>query len=192
MQVLSCYHFVMDTNTAIFERRTVHAFNSRKVDEELIFNAINAANQAPCHRLTFPWRFYSIGISKRNEILKLAIDIKSSKKLLDENSKKIIRDKFLNPSHLLISSQILNKDELIKKEDYAACACAIQNLALSLASSGVQIKWSSGDIIRSKRIYNILNIDSKLEEIIGFIWVGYGKILPEIKRPLIKEIYKKI
>ena len=192
MQVLSCYHFIMDTNTAIFERRTVHAFNSRKVDEELIFNAINAANQAPCHRLTFPWRFYSIGISKRNEILKLAIDIKSSKKALNENSKKIIRDKFLNPSHLLISSQILNKDELIKKEDYAACACAIQNLALSFASSGVQMKWSSGEIIRSKRIYNILNIDSKLEEIIGFIWVGYGKILPEIKRPLIKEIYKQI
>jgi len=182
----------MDTNTAIFERRTVHAFNSKKVDEKLIFNAINAANQAPCHRLTFPWRFYSIGISKRNEILKLAIDIKSSKKLLDENSKKIIRDKFLNPSHLLISSQILNKDELIKKEDYAACACAIQNLAISLASSRVNIKWSSGEIIRSKRIYKILNIDPVLEEIIGFIWVGYGKILPEIKRPMIKEIYKQI
>ena len=114
------------------------------------------------------------------------------KRQLDESSKKILRDKFLNPSHLLISSQILNKDELIKKEDYAACACAIQNLAISLASSGVQIKWSSGEIIRSKRIYNILNIDSKLEEIIGFIWVGYGKILPEIKRPLIKEIYKQI
>ena len=80
----------MDTNTAIFERRTVHAFNSKKVDEKLIYNAINAANQAPCHRLTFPWRFYSIGKSKRNEILKLAIDIKSSKKSLDENSKKIL------------------------------------------------------------------------------------------------------
>ena len=129
---------------------------------------------------------------QRNEILKLAIDIKSSKKSLDENSKKILKDKFLNPSHLLISSQILNKDELIKKEDYAACACSIQNLAISLASSGVQIKWSSGEIIRSKRIYNILNIDRTLEEIIGFIWVGYGKILPEIKRPLIKEIYKQI
>ena len=192
VQEVNCYYLVMDVNNAIFERRTVHAFNSKKVEEKLIYNAINAANQAPCHRLTFPWRFYSIGISKRNEILKLAIDIKSSKKSLDENSKKIIKDKFLNPSHLLISSQILNKDELIKKEDYAACACAIQNLALSLASSGVQIKWSSGEIIRSKRIYNILNIDSKLEEIIGFIWVGYGKILPKIKRPLIKEIYKQI
>ena len=33
----------MDTNTAIFERRTVHAFNSKKVDEKLIYNAINAA-----------------------------------------------------------------------------------------------------------------------------------------------------
>ena len=182
----------MDTKTAIFERRTVHTFNSKKVNEKLIYNAIHAANQAPCHRLTFPWRFYSIGASKRNEILELAIDIKSSKQSLDENSKKIIRNKFLNPSHLLISSQILNKDKLKKKEDYAACACAIQNLAISLASSRVNIKWSTGEIIRSKRIYNILNIDPKLEEIIGFIWVGYGKILPKISRPFIKEIYKTI
>ena len=182
----------MDTKTAIFERRTIHAFNSKKVDEKLIFDAINAANQAPCHKLTFPWRFYSISSSKRNEILKLAIDIKNSQTLLNENSKKLIRDKFLNPSHLIVSSQILNKDKLIEKEDYAACSCAIQNLAISLASNEVSIKWSTGEIIRSKEIYNILNIDSESEEIIGFIWVGYGKKGPKISRPLINEIYKQL
>lgn len=182
----------MDTKTAIFERRTIHAFNSKKVDEKLIFDAINAANQAPCHKLTFPWRFYSISSSKRNEILKLAIDIKNSQTLLNENSKKLIRNKFLNPSHLIVSSQILNKDKLIEKEDYAACSCAIQNLAISLASNEVSIKWSTGKIIRSKEIYNILNIDSESEEIIGFIWVGYGKKGPKISRPLINEIYKQL
>ena len=182
----------MDIKTAIFERRTIHAFNSKKVPEKLIYEAINAANQAPCHKLTFPWRFYSISKSKRNEILKVAIDIKSSKKSLNENSKKIIRDKFLNPSHLIVSSQILNKDKFIEKEDYAACSCAIQNLAISLAGNGVNIKWATGDITRNKKIYKILDIDSKSEEIIGFIWVGYGKKLPEISRPLINEIYKQI
>ena len=182
----------MDAKTAIFERRTIHAFNSKKVDEKLIFDAINAANQAPCHKLTFPWRFYSISSSKRNEILKLAIDIKKSQTLLNDNSKKLIRNKFLNPSHLIVSSQILNKDKLIEKEDYAACSCAIQNLAISLASNEVSIKWSTGEIIRSKEIYNILNIDSESEEIIGFIWVGYGKKGPKISRPLINEIYKQL
>ncbi len=182
----------MEAKTAIFERRTIHAFNSKKVPENLIFDAINAANQAPCHKLTFPWRFYSISTSKRNEILKLAIDIKSSKKSLNEHSIKIIREKFQNPSHLIVSSQILNKNKLIEKEDYAACSCAIQNLAISLASNGVSIKWSTGEIIRSKNIYNILNIDSESEEIIGLIWVGYGKKGAEISRPLINEIYKQI
>ena len=182
----------MDTNTAIFERRTVHAFNSKKVDEKLIYNAINAANQAPCHRLTFPWRFYSIGISKRNEILKLAIDIKSSKKSLDENSKKIIKNKFLNPSHLLISSQILNKDELIKKEDYAACACAIQNLSLSLVEDDVGCKWSTGKITTDPNTYRIAEINPIEEEIIGFIWIGYGTIPPLIKRPATSIIYREL
>jgi len=182
----------MDAKTAIFGRRTVHAFNSKKVPEKLIYDAINAANYAPCHKLTFPWRFYSISTLKRKEILELAIDMKSDKKSLNENSKKIIREKFLNPSHLIVSSQILNKDKFIEKEDYAACSCAIQNLAISLASNGVSIKWSTGEITRSKKIYNILNIHSESEEIIGFIWIGYGKKGPEISRPLINEIYKQI
>jgi len=81
---------------------------------------------------------------------------------------------------------------LIKKEDYAACSCAIQNLSLSLTSSGVFTKWSTGAITRNPEIYNISEIDSKKEEIIGFIWIGYGKELPKISRPLISQIYKKI
>jgi len=182
----------MDTKEAIFKRRTIHLFDKQKVSETIIENAIEAANQAPCHRLTFPWRFYSVGHQKRIQIFELALNIKFPNKNIDDKSKNLFSKKYLDPSHLLLASQVLNEDQLIKKEDYAACSCAIQNLSLSLTTSGVFTKWSSGSITRNPEIYNIAEIDSKKEEIIGFIWIGYGNELPQISRPLISEIYKKI
>ena len=182
----------MDARKAIFNRRTIHSFENKKVSENIIRESIEAANQAPCHRLTFPWRFYSVSLKKRIQILDLAIEIKSKKKQIDENAENIIREKYLNPSHLLITSQILNKELTIQKEDYAACSCAIQNLCISLASEGVFSKWSTGEITKKKETYEILDINSHEEEIIGFIWIGYGKNLPKISRPLIDQIYKEI
>ena len=87
---------------------------------------------------------------------------------------------------------MLNDDEFIRKEDYAACSCSIQNLSLFLASKGISTKWSTGIITREPKIYNLTNIDSQIEEIIGFIWIGYGNKFPIISRPPISQIYKKI
>ena len=182
----------MNTKKAIFTRRTIHIFDKKKVDETIIENAIEAANQAPCHRLTFPWRFYSVGLQKRIKILELALDIKFKNKNIDDKSKNLLSKKYLDPSHLLLASQALNDDQLIRKEDYAACSCAIQNLSLLLTTSGVFTKWSTGAITRNPKIYDIAGINSSKEELIGFIWIGYGKELPEISRPLISNIYKKI
>jgi len=182
----------MDAKEAIFVRRTIHFFENKKVSENIIRDSIEAANQAPCHRFTFPWRFYSVSLKTRMQILDLAIEIKSYKKQVDENVENIIREKFLNPSHLLITSQILNKDLTIQKEDYAACSCAIQNLCISLASDGVFTKWSTGAITKNPKTYEIIDINSQVEEIIGFIWIGYGKSLPKITRPLFDQIYKEI
>ena len=182
----------MDAKKAILNRRTIHFFENKKVSENIIKDSIESANQAPCHRFTFPWRFYSMSLKKRMQILDLAIEIKSNKKQIDENTENIIKEKYLNPSHLLITSQILNKEPAIQKEDYAACSCAIQNLCISLASDGVFSKWSTGVITKNPKTYEIIGLNAKIEEIIGFIWIGYGKNLPKITRPLIDQIYKEI
>ncbi len=182
----------MDAQKAIFIRRTIHSFENKKVSNNIIRNAIEAANQAPCHKLTYPWRFYSIGEKKRMEILDLAMKIKSQNKKFDDKSKNVIKEKFLNPSHLLIASQMLNEDQIIRKEDYAACSCAIQNLSISLTAEGVFTKWSTGSITTNPKTYKIADINPIKEEIIGFIWIGYGQASLKIRRPLIDQIYKEI
>ncbi len=180
----------MDLHEAIKTRRTIHSFSTKQVQETIIERAIDAANQAPCHRHTFPWRFFSIDLKRRELLANLALELKFANRLVDEAIKEKVLQKILNPSHLLVASQVVNPDQKIRLEDYAACACAIQNLSLSLVADGVGSKWSTGKITTDKKTYRIVGINPQREEIIGFIWVGYGEIPLQIKRPQISSIFR--
>ena len=180
----------MDLQMAIKVRRTIHSFNTKKVPEDIINRAIEAANYAPCHRLSFPWRFTNIIRSQRELLARLALEIKCDGKKMNNDFEEKVNSNILSPSHLIVASQISTKDQKRRLEDYAACSCAIQNLLLSLAGDEVGSKWSTGRITMHENTYKIVDIDPKVEEIIGFIWVGYGIIPTQINRPLITSIYR--
>ena len=100
----------MDVNQAIAKRRTIHSFNTKKVSEEYIIQAIKAANYAPCHRLSFPWRFTSINKEKRELLFEIAFTIKYPAEGINQRNKTNLREKFMNSSHLLVASQILKNE----------------------------------------------------------------------------------
>ena len=93
------------------------------------------------------------------------------------------RDKVGDPPELVVPSQVLTDDDFRRREDYAACACAIQNLMLSLWSEGVTSKWTTGSITRDPMTYEHLGLTPPGEEgheegdqkILGFIWIGYPR-----------------
>ena len=181
----------MEITDAIKKRRTLHDFYKKTVPKEVIERSIVAANQAPCHKRTFPWRFTSLGLNKRDLLFQLQLTLKFGEKTIDDFNYKKIKDKILNPSHLLIATQVCTNNQVQKLEDYAACACAIQNLSLSLVSDDVGCKWSTGKITTDPKTYDIAEINPSEEEIIGFIWIGYGIEPPSFKRPLISDIYRE-
>ena len=181
----------MEIAEAIKTRRTIHVFSKKSVPSEVIEKSILAANQAPCHRKTFPWRFTSIGIKKRELLYQLQLNLKFGDKPSDESSLRKLKDKMLNPSHLLIATQVRTENQVQQLEDYAACACAIQNMSLSLVGDGVGCKWSTGKITKDPITYQIAQINPSEEDIIGFIWIGYGTKPPIIKRPLISTIFRE-
>ena len=74
----------MDIAQAIKKRRTIHIFSKKSVPKEIIERSIGAANQAPCHRRTFPWRFTSLGMNKRELLFQLQLSLKFSDKSIDE------------------------------------------------------------------------------------------------------------
>ena len=181
----------MELSQAITQRRTIHIFSKNKVSKDVVERSILAANKAPCHRRTFPWRFTSLGMNKRELLYQLQLDLKFGDNPIDENNSRNIKDKFLNPSHLLVASQICTNNQVQKLEDYAACACSIQNMSLALAAEGVGYKWSTGKITTDPKTYQIAEIDINEEEIIGFIWIGYGIEPPLVTRPSLNDIYRE-
>ena len=181
----------MNVQEVIRSRRTIHSFTTKQVPARIIQRAIEAANFAPCHCHTFPWRFTSLNAQRRELLTKLAIELKFENRSSDEMVKEKVLKKFLSPSHLLVASQVINGDAKRSLEDYAACACAIQNLCLSLTGDGVGSKWSTAKITSNKHTYHIVGIDPNQEKIIGFIWIGYGSAPAQIKRPLISSIFRE-
>lgn len=153
----------MEIYEAIRQRRTIKTFTPEPVPKGLLERVLETAVWAQNHRLTQPWRFRRIGPQTR-EALAFAIEA--------------ARPKIMNPPELVAVSNIIANDEAVRREDYAATACALQNIALAAHSEGLGSIWSTGKHTRDPQAYPILRIDPAREEIIGFIAFGFPETVP--------------
>jgi len=167
-------------------RRTTKLFLKQAVSRDLVRDAIEVARWAPNHHLTEPWHFYSFGaetIAKSIELLRTIVAETKDNDIADFKAKSAAAI----PGWLLVTCRKTD-DELLQREDYASCCCAIQNLALYLSEAGVASKWTTGLITRDQRFFDLLGIDSDEEFIVGLIWYGYPKILPTQCRKPVDDI----
>lgn len=167
-------------------RRTTKIFLKQKVSKDLLRNAIEVARWAPNHHLTEPWHFYLFGdetIAKSIELIRTIVAENKDQELADFKAKSAEA----MPGWLLVTCK-KSDDELLQREDYASCCCAIQNLTLYLSEAGVACKWTTGLITRDQRFFDFLDIDSGKEFVVGLFWYGYPKVLPTQSRKDIAEI----
>ncbi|MCH2162127.1 MAG: nitroreductase family protein [Phycisphaerales bacterium] len=174
----------------IVARRTAHHYRSEPLPPGALERALLAANHAPCHKHTFPWRFTVIGPEARGFLANLSVEIKAAERSLSPEDAQRVRQKILAPPELVVASQLRHPDPFRTREDFAACACAIQNFSVSLAGDGVASKWSTGGITRHPGSYQALGIDPRTEEIVGFIWAGYAEQLPNVSRPPLDAVVR--
>ena len=180
----------LDVHAAIRERRTIHSYRPEQLEAGVLERSLDAAHQAPCHKLTFPWRFVVCGPRAREGLANLAVSLKSAGRTLPAEKLTGIQNKILDPAELVVVTQVRCDDEFRSREDYAACACAIENMSLSLIADGVGSKWSTGGLTRDRGTYDLLGIESEVEEIIGFIWVGLPAETPTVKRPALDSVVR--
>ncbi len=167
-------------------RRTVNLYLQTPVPEELVRDAVKAATWAPNHHLTEPWRFVLPGERTVEKILDLCQRIVSEKKGADLALHK--RESWSQKPGWLIVTCRRSDDELRQNEDYAACSAAVQNFMLYLWKAGVGSKWTTGDITRDPRFFEILGVDQSEEFVVGLIWYGYPKLTPAQSRKELSEV----
>jgi len=170
----------------IRSRRTTKLFLKQEVSKALVRDAIEVARWAPNHHLTEPWHFYLLGDEMIAASIELIRTIVAETKDEDIAAFKA-KSAAAIPGWLVVTCQ-KSDDELQQTEDYASCACAVQNLTLYLAEAGVACKWTTGLVTRDSRFFELLQIDQDIEFIVGLIWYGYPKVLPTQSRKPVAEI----
>ena len=175
-----------ETACLIRSRRTIHVFEPDPVSPDLIHEAIALACRAPNHRLTEPWRFHLLGPETADAVARLNADLVAAKRGVAAGRAKLARWRKM-PGWLVVTVQVA-EDALRAREDYAACCCAVQNLMLYLWSAGVGTKWTTGDVTRDARFYELIHVEPAAEAVVGLIWYGYPAEVPETPRKPLEAV----
>ena len=171
-------------------RRTINLYLQTPVPEPLVREAVEAATWAPNHHVTEPWHFCLLGRATVGRCLDLCYDIVTAKKGPEAAAFK--REKWSEKPGWIVVTCRRSDDPLREREDYAACSAAIQNFMLYLWKAGVGSKWTTGDITRDERFFDIVGIDSDAAFVAGLLWYGYPKITPEQKRKGLDEVLTEL
>ncbi|HSN50959.1 MAG TPA: nitroreductase [Woeseiaceae bacterium] len=179
-----------DLEEVIRGRRTINLYLQTPVPRALLREAIEAATWAPNHHVTEPWHFYLLGQQTVERCLDLCFEIVSAGKSAEAAQFK--REQWAQKPGWLVVTCRRSADELLQREDYAACAAAIQNFMLYLWKAGVGSKWTSGDITRDPRFFDILGIDADRAFVVGLLWFGYPKVTPAQKRKELDDVLSQL
>ena len=179
-----------DLEEVIRGRRTINLYLQTPVPEPLVREAVEAATWAPNHHVTEPWHFYVLGRETVERCLDLSYDLVEAKKGPEAAAFK--REQWSEKPGWIVVTCRRSDDALREREDYAACSAAIQNFLLYLWKAGVGSKWTTGDITRDERFFDIICIDADQEFVTGLLWYGYPKIPPAQKRRGLDEVLTEL
>lgn len=164
----------------IHKRRSVFPdqYNGKPVSKEIIEKLLEAANTAPTHKRTEPWRFKVV----RGDMLeKLGLFLSYKYLETEANPKEFKARKLIeNPKKasaiILICMQKDPQERLPVWEEVAAVAMAVQNMYLCCAEWEIGCYWSSPGIVKYMGEFVDLNDG---EECLGLFYLGRYDSLPE-------------
>lgn len=171
-------------------RRTVTLFLHTPVDRRVILDAIEVARWAPNHHLTEPWHFYLLGEKAMKENVELIREIVTENKDADKGDFKAKAAQEI-PGWLVLTCK-KSDDEVRRRENFASCCCAMQNLMLYLSEAGIGSKWATGAIVEDKRMLDLIGADGEQEFIVGVLRYGYAKITPTQSRKNVADIVTEL
>ena len=150
----------------------------RGISEELWQQLFEAANWAPTHGLTEPWRFQVYSGAARGEIaeaLQSAYKAETPEsEFRPEKFEKMGKNPFLAHSVVALVMQRDPKRKVPEIEEVEAVACAVQNLHLLASAVGLGVFWSSPAVTYGEGFAKSLEIQEG-DKCLGLLYVGWPK-----------------
>lgn len=170
------------------ERRTVsQASLSTEVepDHTKVLEAIESARWAPNHHHTEPWTFYLLDPPRIEHLGELWAEVQARKGAKPEKTERKRLEWSRSKGVLILTCESApGADAVTRKEDYAACCCAAQNLMLHLWAEGMGSKWSTGAVWEHEDFWPLLGHPREPEhtEVVGVFFYGVPVRVPEGRR----------
>ena len=175
----------------IKERRSIFPpqFTDKPISRETIEKILEAANWAPTHKKTEPWRFKVLMGEKKQE---LGAFLSAKYQEVDPMPKQMkIKKLQYNPSNsaavIAICMQRDPKESLPEWEEIASVAMAVQNMWLCCTELGVGTYWASPGLIKFMDEFFDLK---EGERCLGFLFMGYyeGDVEPSSRTPISEKV----
>jgi len=183
---------MMDVWEAMSGRRSVGRVSAEPVARELIERILEAANWAPSHHATEPWRFYVMTGGGRDTLARAYGDVAVGEAggALDAAAEAELRAKHGAKAYrapLVIAAAVSPSDDprVMVAEEYAAAHAAVQNMLLAIHAGGLAAIWRSGEPMYHPAMGRAFGL-AEGEAIVGLIYVGYPETAPPVgkRRPV--------
>ena len=174
-------------------RRRTLPYKRMKTDpisEEHLNIILDAANWAPTHRFTEPWRFHVFTGDGRHKFAQML-----GRAYTDYIGEDFVQAKFdkttTRPLHVPVSMAIsLKRHEVLPEyEEMLAVGCAAQNLFLAATALNIGSSWSTPKYVDHPIVKDFLGLEDQ-DRCCGFLYLGYAvseDCWPTTKRGPISE-----
>jgi nitroreductase len=183
----------MDVLEAIRTRRSVGRVREDAPPRELIEQLIEAAVLAPNHHETEPWRFFVL-TGRAKEEFGLALGEAAKRRWgsreIDPAKLALIAETELvktrrAPVLIVAAVKHAGDDPVVRFEDLAATAAAVENLLLAAHALGLGAQWRTGEGAYDAYVKAHFGLTAD-DEIAGIVYVGY----PAPDRPAPRERHR--
>lgn len=173
----------MDVLEAIAARRSIKKFTPRAIERAEVEKLLEAAVQAPNHRMTQPWRFYVLGPETRRAY-GAVLGARKAKKVEDPEAAQAVVEKVSDTEAAIPVSiavaMTLDENPEIREEDYASSMMAVQNLCLAAHAEGLGTHIKSGAVMDDPRAREAVGVADG-ERIVALVQMGEPAEVPEPK-----------
>lgn len=163
----------------IKNRRTVkpQAYNGKIIDPASIDQLIQAANWAPTHGLTEPWRFIifeGAGIQRFCQDHAELYKANTEPDRFMQASYDKLKNQGNQASHIIaVFSKRGPKANITELEEICATAAAVQNILLTATAMGIANFWSTGGQTLKPAMQKYFQL-KEADQMIGLIYLGYS------------------
>ena len=177
-------------------RRTIKPdqYTGQTIDDHFINSILDAANWAPTHGYTEPWRFvvYSgEGLVKLGEFLANLDQPNPEAEDFNQMRHDRLRERLLKASHVIgIGMKRGNNPKVPEIEEISSVAMAVQNMWLTAHALGVGSYWSTGSLAFREETREFFGLNEG-DRALGFFYIGVPSAEPLPGRRM-SEIGEKV